>query len=292
MFRFSIQLVLVFMVAVTLVPMKAEAVFVFEKKKELPKRRHPMNQLVASIPKETSLKSTGDSNIRILGSGKSGPVNSFGKDLPLDQSLHMILPADWTYKVIGDDPNIALKTVSWKNTGTWASTLKSFSQQTPAKFVVDHGKKEVLVFAGEPGKAQPQKAEKKTTKQRSSSPPPHSVPAPTPMPQKKQQAYRDRPVEVKETPMAAPPVKKPLTPAGRWVLKPGSLRQQFITWAKDGGWQLVWDGDDYLVEAESRISGSFIDAITKVINAFRHSGANIAATVHKGNKTILVAGEK
>lgn len=60
-------------------------------------------------------------------------------------------------------------------------------------------------------------------------------------------------------------------------------------WAKDAGWQLVWDTDvDLVVDADSEYSGSFEVAVETLFGELSLSKVPLKATLFEGNKVIRV----
>lgn len=90
---------------------------------------------------------------------------------------------------------------------------------------------------------------------------------------------------------AALPAPPPPPPA----IQTWTLHQNHATsvelehWAAIAGWHVVWNGKmDWVVPVTTSLSGNFVQAATKVINALGNQGAKINAKFFYGNHTLLI----
>ncbi len=81
---------------------------------------------------------------------------------------------------------------------------------------------------------------------------------------------------------------QPLPPA--WSIHPGGLRIQLAAWAKQAGYQLVWNAKtDYDISAGATLYGSFNHVVTTLIDSLRGNRAAITAKIYAGNRTLVVS---
>jgi hypothetical protein len=77
-----------------------------------------------------------------------------------------------------------------------------------------------------------------------------------------------------------------------FTLKKGTLIAAGLKkWAALSGWVVLWQlPEDWEVPNNTVFTGSFHDAVTKVVKALRADGANIHVRFHADNKTVIIMG--
>ena len=77
---------------------------------------------------------------------------------------------------------------------------------------------------------------------------------------------------------------------GKWAVMAGSsLRETLEGWCSASGWTLVWDNpSDYRLRASASFTGSFSDAVGKLIDAIYLENPEIMATLHPVNKVVHI----
>ncbi|MBS3912795.1 MAG: TcpQ domain-containing protein [Hydrogenophaga sp.] len=92
---------------------------------------------------------------------------------------------------------------------------------------------------------------------------------------------------------ASPTVEeRPAVPAQTWEVKVSDLRLETTLerWVQQAGYRLLWDADRHiLITAEDRFSGSFNDALNRVLNspAIRESDYPLEAVVYANDPPLL-----
>lgn len=86
--------------------------------------------------------------------------------------------------------------------------------------------------------------------------------------------------------------RNPKQPLGRqWSLVPGGLKRQIELWATLAHYQVVWQAKtDFKVMASATLTGTFPDAVEKVVNGLHDAGSSITVSIYEGNHTIVVGG--
>lgn len=102
---------------------------------------------------------------------------------------------------------------------------------------------------------------------------------------------------------AKPSVKTPTTPLinstniiqnknyGIWEMKTSdkTVKKTFQRWAKDAGWQLIWNANvDYPISAGMSIEGDFDYAVNEVCRASQYTNNKIIGEFHPKNKVIVI----
>jgi hypothetical protein len=211
-----------------------------------------------------------------IGFGVPIPVMGFGNDLPLADSMDMILPESWTYSVT-DDCDMSDKKATWEAHGTWIDVLEKLGANENLRFLVDWKNNQVIVTQGDPEQAvnvaellESQMEEKQSEEA---------------LVLAEQEAQAE--IELQ-------PAPEPL-----WELKPGSLKNQLKAWAVQATdlepqteWQIVWAAPtDFQLHAKAEIQGEFTEAVSQVIQSIHTNGAPLRAYIYKGNGVVLVKGE-
>jgi len=204
---------------------------------------------------------SGNTNIVTqVGVGVPTDVSGFGDDLPLEDSIDMVLPEHWSF-VSADDFEFNDRKATWKTQGSWVEALETIGKQNDLRFLVDWENNKVVLTTGNPEN-------------------------PLNM-QEQVEAQLMAEVEKEVECECIEPEKLPV-----WEIGEGSLKDQLSDWADIAEWQLVWAAKtDYRISAEAQIEGSFTGAATKVINSMRENGAALRAYIYKGNNVLLVKGE-
>lgn len=68
-----------------------------------------------------------------------------------------------------------------------------------------------------------------------------------------------------------------------------TVKTALSRWAKEAGWQLVWEVPvDFGIDADATITGTFDDALHAVVHALDKSDTPIQAILYKGNKVLRI----
>lgn len=68
-----------------------------------------------------------------------------------------------------------------------------------------------------------------------------------------------------------------------------TVKTALSRWAKEAGWQLVWEVPvDFGIDADATITGTFDDALHAVVRALDKSDTPIQAILYKGNKVLRI----
>lgn len=89
----------------------------------------------------------------------------------------------------------------------------------------------------------------------------------------------------------APVPDAPSAPAPVWEMRvsDGSVRNALQRWAKDAGWQFIWDvPTDFTVDADATIHGTLEEALRQVAEALRNSQVPIQVILYSGNRVLRV----
>ncbi len=85
------------------------------------------------------------------------------------------------------------------------------------------------------------------------------------------------------------PVAATAPAANEWVLAPGSLKRQVVSWAARAGYSVVWQADtDLHMNAGARFAGSFAQAIRALFEGLHAAGAPYTAHLFHGNHVLHV----
>lgn len=87
----------------------------------------------------------------------------------------------------------------------------------------------------------------------------------------------------------APPA--PSEPIRSWhlSLSDHTVKTVLTRWAKEDGWQLVWDVPiDFGVDADATVTGTFEQALEAVVEALKKSDTPIQAVLYRGNKVLRI----
>lgn len=102
------------------------------------------------------------------------------------------------------------------------------------------------------------------------------------------------------TPIVKTPVKPlisttlttPNKDSGVWEIKLSdkTIKKSLQRWAKDAGWQLIWNANiDYPISASLAITGNFDYAINEVCKASQYTDNKIIGEFHPKNKVIVIS---
>ena len=176
-----------------------------------------------------------------------------GKGVSAGNALKAIAPKGWQ----GFSKNADLaKQVSWERGVEWTEALAAAMRTSGNRAVVDWEKKRITVF---------------------------------PDTRKTVIAQKTDPAKITE-----PIMKKTLSATtaipAKWVLRSGRrIDSELAEWAKNAGWQLDWNvGTTWEVPAETSFSGSFEDAMQKVVESLYADGQPIHMKVYEGNRLMEV----
>lgn len=75
-----------------------------------------------------------------------------------------------------------------------------------------------------------------------------------------------------------------------WAALSGStLRETMQAWAKTVGWTIVWDTDtNYRLRASASFSGSFVNAVTELVDSIHVNNPELTVTMYLGNRVVHV----
>jgi hypothetical protein len=76
-----------------------------------------------------------------------------------------------------------------------------------------------------------------------------------------------------------------------WQMRPsdGSVRNALARWAKEAGWQFVWDvPTDFAIDATATVHGTLEEALRQVVEALAGSAVPIQAVMYKRNRVLRV----
>lgn len=87
---------------------------------------------------------------------------------------------------------------------------------------------------------------------------------------------------------AAAPAPKP-APSWAVKLEDGTLSKTFARWARDAGWQLLWEMPvDFRIDANTRVEGEFEQAVTAVAESLAGAETPMQVVLYRGNHVIRV----
>ena len=64
--------------------------------------------------------------------------------------------------------------------------------------------------------------------------------------------------------------------------------QQLRAYGQKTGWDLVWEGPEYVLDQSIVVQGDFEGSITTFLNGANEAGARLRAVFYRGNKTVRV----
>lgn len=90
-------------------------------------------------------------------------------------------------------------------------------------------------------------------------------------------------------PVAIAPPPPPPLPTWRIEVSDRTIRAALTRWAQQAGWQLIWEAPvDFSVDAPASLTGTFDDALQKVVAALAGSNAPVQAILYRGNKVLRI----
>lgn len=180
----------------------------------------------------------------------------FGRGVTFQDAMKQIVPQGWKGYAIGKFD--ASKRVDWKGgKRPWIAVLEEVAQEAGVMAQVDWTKHEINFYSIEVEKA-PEAAK----------------------PEAKSEA--------------AEPAPAPAAPRDAWELKAGlALHDNLAQWAKEAGWGFVWRPDFKYVIANVGgknpvFKGTFIEAVTQVVGAYRNAERPLVAEFFEGNNVLEV----
>jgi len=217
----------------------------------------------------------GDRPVVQVGSGTPGKASGFGQQVPLSGALQMITPDGWQVQA----PNVGDPKVSWSGDQAWTETLERVAETEGVRFLVNWDKQALLVArSGEQGPGDgPSKALSNMAEAGSSNP--DDTPIDT---AGGEQMHSDS-----TSPDAA---QSEGAQVKTWTLEPGGVRDQLKAWSERAGYSYVWHApdDDYLVEVDIEIDGTFVDVMNQVIGSLHSSGVPIRADIYRSDHNSVV----
>ena len=97
------------------------------------------------------------------------------------------------------------------------------------------------------------------------------------------------PVVLAALPGSVPIAAPAPPPIWRMDVADKSIRSVLERWAKQAGWQLVWEVPvDFGVDASATLHGTFEEALQSVIDALAGSSTPIQAVLYRGNKVLRI----
>ncbi len=105
---------------------------------------------------------------------------------------------------------------------------------------------------------------------------------------------RPKPAEVAQAATAAAPATATAAtpkPVPSWTVKleDGTLSKTFARWAREAGWQLLWEMPvDFRIDANTRVEGEFEQAVTAVADSLAGAETPMQVVLYRGNHVIRV----
>lgn len=97
------------------------------------------------------------------------------------------------------------------------------------------------------------------------------------------------------TPVAAPPAVAPgvpalsLVPVVSFEIEKGKhVDEQLRAYAKQSGWNLVWQAPDYVLDQRMTLQGDFEASLLSFLKGANEAGTRLRAVFYRGNKTVRV----
>lgn len=262
--------------AATLIPLSSQAYFVYEA--EAPAVQQEAKPSLDSVTISTASAAQIPAFpqhryvVSQVGSGQPTPREGFGRNLPLGDSLSMILPGGWSYR---SEPDVDLAApISWQGGDSWLAVLEQVGRDNQVQFLVDWNQKRVFLrplSAGlQEGWAPPATVAK-----------PLASPAAV--------TVVDGPLPAGETVSMFTKVQ-----AKSWMLEPGSLKAQLADWAAGEGWQLIWQAPfDFTVGVKAQFRNpDLLDAVRTLVEQLAQGdGTRLRVFAYESNRVLVVKGE-
>ena len=70
---------------------------------------------------------------------------SKGLNLPFGVVMTMVIPSDWHFYDVTNNPETMTSLISWDNHGSWINGLEAISSSTPYRFVVNWDTKTIFI---------------------------------------------------------------------------------------------------------------------------------------------------
>lgn len=176
---------------------------------------------------------------------------------------------------------------------TRLSRLMAWNDLQDKKALLPKG---TLLWVAKPDRTRAQKAPKaKTRTQTKIQPMPKAENRPAPSVARALQSAQAQSRVLAQTQVQARARVKPVAAtlpapaANEWVLAPGSLKRQVVSWAARAGYSVVWQADtDLYMNAGARFAGSFAQAIRALFEGLHAAGAPYTAHLFHGNHVLHV----
>lgn len=72
------------------------------------------------------------------------------------------------------------------------------------------------------------------------------------------------------------------------LVKGKRVDDQFRAFAKQSGWDLVWQAPEYVVDRDMKINGEFENVLLSFLNGANEAGTRLRAVFYRGNKTVRI----
>lgn len=194
---------------------------------------------------------------------KSGFVYVSGKDVPLLQAMHQVVPKEWRIRLSPDVARSFKKTVSWPAGAQWPKVLNDMLSAVGLHAEFADQDREIKVVYRVSNKSE-------------------SV-SPTLLAVNKANASHS-------------PVSKPTEPK-MWKIDKGlTLKDGFIAWTKsdncpgkDHKWNVQWKTDiNYPIDYPLSFSGSFEEATTKLFNLYQKAQSPLYVSAYRNQCIIII----
>lgn len=245
-------------------------------------------------------------------------INKSGKNKPLPAALRAILPKGWHAKKRAEVSRKML--ISWDKGWDWVTTLDDIAKDHGLAIVVDWNSQTATVFKSALKQEEPQEQEDRQEQAQTAEHDRKNVyvvseekwqeikPKPT---QAESKGLIDLPPSPPEKPIIATELGKDAdkattttsitiaSPSQQAKYEPAlhlsasrKMSESLETWAKEIGWNLIWDAKvDYPISVNTTFFGSADDIITQFGDAIVHSHLPLHVDVYKLNKVIRVSNQ-
>jgi hypothetical protein len=211
-------------------------------------------------------------------------IKRSGSNKPLPDALRAILPRGWHAR---KKANVSRRTlISWESGWDWVTTLDDVANEYGLSVIVDWNTQTVTVVnqlrrldsESTPSLERQYRTRLATGAANTALPPPHLSAIHKP--------------EI--TPIQLPAPETAVSAPAKFtqslqLLKGQKMSESLDTWAKNIGWNLVWDSKtDYPITVTTAIGGNTDEILTKFGDALVHSHQPLHVDVYKANKVIRI----
>jgi len=265
-----------------------------------------------ATPRPTSGERDSGGNVDVSGKPYAANVSVGGQDVPLREALERIIPANYSINL----PNAgawAETPVSWHPRQSFVAALREALSGLPdVSAHIDAGlqlvtiRSRTLPFgaasrqAGVPpmASAAAQKVGTASAEPLPAAAQPASqavaAPAVKPVAPAAPASVPAAPAVLGSGPVSSTAESFPVSASEtartwRLAVADGTVKTALTRWAKDAGWQLVWEVPvDFGIDADATVTGTFQDALETVVRALDKGDTPIQAIFYKGNKVLRI----